>query len=739
MMPNAFQPPPPPNPDAIFWHYRDPSGQVQGPFSARQMQDWYAQGFFSETLLVRRVEAPDYETLGALVIRIGDALRPFLSAPAPKMFMPPGMSPFGQPSAYSPTINRVASPAFWQQNRSTNNVLTGSQNSSRHGSVSEGHHHSATGLMAHAQAEPSPSALAGRQMFGDFRSSQSVTPLERPSLTSVVTAEPAPLDPWADTLPSASPVVSRCTSQHGISDALAGNTLTSPSGPIPTPVGSSRVIGSQPGPIAPIGRLPSTAAGANSPVNSGTLAGSAVQTSVSAATTPAKISKAGSTPAAATPQSADIDPTAAQPTANHSSSTQGTLSSSAQTQPPEIEKVRAQSTSSARPVPTKLATTPSPAVSAQQIKPVAIELPEQRSAATTKPNVSQVQPSSATASASPITGKVSTASQEAFAKQKRSATDEAPGSSHERPLFVEAESVSSPATAASSKPAPWAKTSDSQSVPAAQNATLTLREIQEKEAKEAAVRKAAEKRAHAAQLAMQESAAAERLAREAAESLPTTSTWGTGAAAPTSSATATASAASPWTKGASTDGGAPSAIPGAASSKKKKTLKEIQEEEEAKRKAAVAAAAAQQMPNMPSAGGKGYASSIASGRSAAPSPPVAALSGWTTVGVQKPAVSAASTAPAVRLANTPLVKSVSASTAPLLATRSNSSSLPNSIAASTAATNPRPSTPLTATSRKTTEELANPASSEFLKWCKEALKGLDVPGEDAVAPARSFA
>jgi hypothetical protein len=53
------------------------------------MQDWYLQGFFNETLLVRRIEATDFETLGALVIRVGDASKPFLSNPAPRMYGPP--------------------------------------------------------------------------------------------------------------------------------------------------------------------------------------------------------------------------------------------------------------------------------------------------------------------------------------------------------------------------------------------------------------------------------------------------------------------------------------------------------------------------------------------------------------------------------------------------------------------------------------------------------------------------
>ena len=130
------QPTPPPvrqlPPEQIFWQYRDPSGQLQGPFSAIQMQDWYLQGFFTETLLVKRLESTDFETLGALIIRLGDAKKPFLSAPAPRLFGPPGMigSGFGQSpiATQSPIVQRAVSPATWRAHGH------GSQPTSREGS-----------------------------------------------------------------------------------------------------------------------------------------------------------------------------------------------------------------------------------------------------------------------------------------------------------------------------------------------------------------------------------------------------------------------------------------------------------------------------------------------------------------------------------------------------------------------------------------------------------------------------
>ncbi|CAG8840015.1 13423_t:CDS:2, partial [Racocetra persica] len=62
------------------WLYRDPSGNIQGPFSSQEMNDWYKGGFFVLSLLVKRVEDTTFEPLGALIRKTGDDERPF-SAP----------------------------------------------------------------------------------------------------------------------------------------------------------------------------------------------------------------------------------------------------------------------------------------------------------------------------------------------------------------------------------------------------------------------------------------------------------------------------------------------------------------------------------------------------------------------------------------------------------------------------------------------------------------------------------
>lgn len=68
--PFAFQP--------HAWIYRDPSGLIQGPFTAQQMQDWYTEGFFPPELPIKHVEDPSFQPLNLLVNRFGPNV-PFLA------------------------------------------------------------------------------------------------------------------------------------------------------------------------------------------------------------------------------------------------------------------------------------------------------------------------------------------------------------------------------------------------------------------------------------------------------------------------------------------------------------------------------------------------------------------------------------------------------------------------------------------------------------------------------------
>lgn len=53
------------------WYYRDPQGEVQGPFLANEMSEWHKQGYFAPNLLVRRTCDERYTTLGELVSLCG--------------------------------------------------------------------------------------------------------------------------------------------------------------------------------------------------------------------------------------------------------------------------------------------------------------------------------------------------------------------------------------------------------------------------------------------------------------------------------------------------------------------------------------------------------------------------------------------------------------------------------------------------------------------------------------------
>ncbi|KAJ3037834.1 hypothetical protein HK097_003373, partial [Rhizophlyctis rosea] len=59
------------------WQYKDPVGNVQGPFSHTQMHDWYKMGYFTDDLPVKRLEDYNHEPLARLIHKYGrDA--PFL-------------------------------------------------------------------------------------------------------------------------------------------------------------------------------------------------------------------------------------------------------------------------------------------------------------------------------------------------------------------------------------------------------------------------------------------------------------------------------------------------------------------------------------------------------------------------------------------------------------------------------------------------------------------------------------
>lgn len=92
-------------PDRMRWIYKDPSGNMQGPWTGLEMHDWYKAGFFSPELLVKKYEDPDYEPLAQLIRRIGNSREPFL--------VPQIGIPYGQNTGSS------AAPSTWTGTPST--------------------------------------------------------------------------------------------------------------------------------------------------------------------------------------------------------------------------------------------------------------------------------------------------------------------------------------------------------------------------------------------------------------------------------------------------------------------------------------------------------------------------------------------------------------------------------------------------------------------------------------------
>lgn len=96
------------------WLYRDPSGIVQGPFSAQEMQEWYKAGFFTQSLLVRREDDPLFEPLGVLIRKVADDDMPFMALHSPNISSPNVAVGGGRPSLSitMPPQSRLLSDSF---------------------------------------------------------------------------------------------------------------------------------------------------------------------------------------------------------------------------------------------------------------------------------------------------------------------------------------------------------------------------------------------------------------------------------------------------------------------------------------------------------------------------------------------------------------------------------------------------------------------------------------------------
>ncbi|XP_077205401.1 GRB10-interacting GYF protein 2 isoform X2 [Paroedura picta] len=63
------------------WYYKDPQGEIQGPFSNQEMTEWFQAGYFTMSLLVKRACDETFQPLGDIMKRWGRV--PFAPVPAP--------------------------------------------------------------------------------------------------------------------------------------------------------------------------------------------------------------------------------------------------------------------------------------------------------------------------------------------------------------------------------------------------------------------------------------------------------------------------------------------------------------------------------------------------------------------------------------------------------------------------------------------------------------------------------
>ncbi|XP_070974196.1 GRB10-interacting GYF protein 2-like isoform X20 [Oncorhynchus clarkii lewisi] len=66
---------------ALKWFYKDPQGEIQGPFSNPEMTEWFQAGYFTMTLLVKRGCDEVFQPLGEIIKMWGRV--PFAPGPAP--------------------------------------------------------------------------------------------------------------------------------------------------------------------------------------------------------------------------------------------------------------------------------------------------------------------------------------------------------------------------------------------------------------------------------------------------------------------------------------------------------------------------------------------------------------------------------------------------------------------------------------------------------------------------------
>ena len=87
--------------DGSRWFYRDPQGEIQGPFSSSEMMEWYSAGYFEMNLLVRRSGSERFSQLGYLIESCGGQVpfAPGSELPPVRQDPPKSVHSSGQPHA----------------------------------------------------------------------------------------------------------------------------------------------------------------------------------------------------------------------------------------------------------------------------------------------------------------------------------------------------------------------------------------------------------------------------------------------------------------------------------------------------------------------------------------------------------------------------------------------------------------------------------------------------------------
>ncbi|CAE6516837.1 unnamed protein product [Rhizoctonia solani] len=651
----------------IQWSYKDPTGQIQGPFAAATMQQWFEAGYFSEDLLIKRVQIdPDFEPLcdfrrRAPPLRPGEThIQMFLSPLAPRA--PPNLPP---PQSLLRGADTPPNPS-----PRLAHLLTGLHDASTHGPNSAGAsggsplaNSPALSAAAAVRSTTLDSYLSGQNGLagnGGLVAGPGVAGLtnvalerkkreefiqslrERELAMAVGTSSP---QPFASTGPFGGAFVpnpSASFSPYAPGTPTAFNSrlnVPMPPAPLPVPVSNSSLSA-----VSPF------------PHNGHVLWSTTDQM----------------TPGAYPAPSSDFDQgTIYQSTPNLSTWQE----SSASTWGNEYELPAA--VEAAVNIADETLHTP---ISDAQVHDSPSSLHPELSA-----EVENVIAAFGEAKIQDQWGNEDTPELEPTLAP--AASEASPNKRKNKYKAIGKESVASAPVAAPATASPPASHGTAWATAEQEKpASLSLREIQEAEARKADARKAAERVAKAP--------APVPTTDEAAT---VTGSWGLPQVGARSNAPAAAAAATngpAWTKPAVAPTG-------------KKSMKEIQEEEE-RRKKAVASAAASATKETPAT-----AAQQAAKRAYAESAKNVATSGgaWTTVGPQGKANALPTT---VRQPSTP-------STAPARAVPGSSAPRPSSSASTTQPT----SAPAKPAKPAASDETPVPPSLDFLKWLKESLKGLN--------------